>query len=65
VLLDAKGSHFTEGVLTGTIDIPTNGELTFYVRHGELFAKVCGGLALLFLFTQLPRLVRRKSAETN
>ena len=65
VLLDAKGSHFTEGVLTGTIDIPISGELTFYVRHGELFAKICGGVVLLFLLTQLPRLVRRKSGETN
>ncbi|MEO7165621.1 MAG: apolipoprotein N-acyltransferase [Chthoniobacterales bacterium] len=60
VLLDAKGSQFTEGVLTGTLEIPIEGQMTFYVRHGELFAKACGGLALLFLLTQLPRLVRRK-----
>ncbi len=60
VLLDAKGSQFTEGVLNGTVEVPVNGQVTFYVRHGELFAKACGGLALLFLVTQLPRLVRRK-----
>ena len=43
VLLDGKGSQFTEGVLTGTVEVPTSGELTFYARHGELFAKICGG----------------------
>ncbi|MGI8957250.1 MAG: apolipoprotein N-acyltransferase [Chthoniobacterales bacterium] len=60
VLLDSQGSQFTEGVLTGTVAVPTNGVITFYVRHGELFAKACGGLVLLFLLTQVPRLVRRK-----
>ena len=65
VLLDGKGSQFTEGVLSGTIDIPANGEMTFYTRHGELFAKLCSGLALLFVFVQVLRLVRRKPGETN
>ncbi len=60
VLLDAKGSQFTEGVLTGEVAVPTDNQITFYVRHGELFAKICGGIVLLFLLTQLPRLVRRK-----
>jgi len=59
-LLDAKGSQFTEGVLTGTLPIPVDGELSFYARHGELFAKICGDLSLLFLFLQVPLLVRRK-----
>ena len=58
VLLDSKGSQFTEGVLSGTIAVPKNGELTFYVRHGELFAEVCGVLATFFLIV---RIVRRKS----
>ncbi len=62
VLLDAKGSQFTEGVLTGTIDVPTNGEQTFYTRHGELFAKICGGVALLFAGVRLILLLRRKPA---
>jgi apolipoprotein N-acyltransferase len=60
VLLDAKGSQFTEGVLTGSVDIPVSGEHTFYTRHGELFAKICGAVALLFLLLQLPRLVRQE-----
>ncbi|HSU86636.1 MAG TPA: apolipoprotein N-acyltransferase [Chthoniobacterales bacterium] len=65
VLLDAKGSQFTEGVLSGTIAVPTDGRLTFYVRHGELFAKICGAVALLFLVFQLPRFVRRTSGSAN
>ena len=47
VLKDDKGSTFTEGVLTGEIKVPTEHELTFYVRHGELFAKACAIVTLL------------------
>ncbi len=65
VLRNAQGSQFTEGVLTGTLQVPTDGVLTFYVRHGELFAKVCGGFALLVLLIQLRHLVRRKAEPTS
>jgi apolipoprotein N-acyltransferase len=44
VLQDERGSTFTEGVLTGEIKIPRERELTFYTRHGELFAKLCAGV---------------------
>src|SRR5207253_10718002 len=47
VLRDETGSTFTEGVLAGEIKVPTEHELTFYTRHGELFAKVCAGVTLL------------------
>jgi apolipoprotein N-acyltransferase len=47
VLQDERGSTFTEGVLTGEIKIPTDRELTFYTRHGELFAKVCAGVTAI------------------
>src|ERR1044071_1753213 len=43
-LQDDTGSTFTEGVITGEVKIPTETELTFYTRHGELFAKLCGVL---------------------
>ncbi len=46
VLQDDKGSTFTEGVLTGEINVPTERELTFYTRHGELFAKICAAITL-------------------
>ena len=60
ILVDGQGSSFTEGVLTGSIDIPMTRADTFYTRHGELFAKLCGCAVLIFLVAQLPRLVRRK-----
>jgi apolipoprotein N-acyltransferase len=60
ILLDEHGSQFTEGVLTGQVSIPTTPELTFYVRHGELFAQSCVGLAFLTLALLSLRLVRRK-----
>ncbi len=64
VLTDAKGSTFTDGVLTGTVALPTSHRLTFYTRHGELFAKLCGCVALIFLVVRIPQLVRRKSGNT-
>jgi len=48
-LQDETGSTFTEGVLTGEIGVPTEHELTFYTRHGELFAKLCTCVALVTL----------------
>ena len=49
-LRDDTGSAFTEGVLAGEIKVPTEHELTFYVRHGELFAKSCAAITLLSVF---------------
>jgi len=40
-------------VLAGEIKVPTEQELTFYTRHGELFAKACAaitGVSILVLF---------------
>ena len=47
MLRDETGSTFTEGVLTGEIKVPTEHELTFYTRHGELCAKFCAVITLL------------------
>src|SRR6476659_2203433 len=47
MLQDDTGSTFTEGVLAGEIKVPTEQELTFYVRHGELFAKMCAVITLI------------------
>ena len=60
MLLDPRGSQFTEGVLSGTIQVPTRGEMTFYVRHGELFSKICGGIALFSLLVRLLALAKRR-----
>ena len=55
-LRDETGSTFTEGVLSGDIKVPSEHELTFYARHGELFAKVCGVITLIaIVLTSLTR----------
>ena len=51
VLRDETGSTFTQGVLTGEIKVPTEHELTFYARRGELFAQVCAVITLLAVLT--------------
>lgn len=40
-LHDEKGSTFVEDVLVGEVSVPQDRQLTFYARHGELFAKFC------------------------
>jgi apolipoprotein N-acyltransferase len=64
MLLDDRGSQFTEGVLAGEVAIPTGYTPTFYVQHGELFAQGCAAVTVLTLLILLPILVRRKSAKT-
>ena len=54
---------FAEDVLLGEVNIPTEPELTFYVRHGELFAQGCVGVALLVLIVLGLRRVRRKALQ--
>jgi apolipoprotein N-acyltransferase len=59
-LLDEHGSQYTEGVLTGQVAVPVQQELTFYVRHGELFAEACVGVTCLVLAVLVVQLVRRR-----
>lgn len=49
ILQDETGSTFTAGVLNGEVALPQEKELTFYVRHGELFAQICAGVTLIAL----------------
>src|SRR5438876_9975203 len=51
ILREETGSTFTEGVLAGEIKVPTEHELTFYARRGELFAQVCAVITLLAVLT--------------
>ncbi len=60
VLRDESGSTFTEGVLTGEIKVPTEHDLTFYTRHGELFAKACAVITV-FAMLAISVIRRRKS----
>jgi apolipoprotein N-acyltransferase len=50
-LQDENGSTFTEGVLTGEVNVPVESQLTFYVQHGELFAKLCGCITLIVIIS--------------
>jgi apolipoprotein N-acyltransferase len=52
-LRDDKGSTFTEGILTGEVRVPTEHELTFYARQGELFAKACAVITLVSMLVLL------------
>ena len=58
-LQDETGSTFTEGVLTGDVDLPTENTLTFYTRHGELFAELCACVTLLVIIVSGTPFVRR------
>jgi apolipoprotein N-acyltransferase len=58
VLQDENGSTFTEGVLTGDVNVPTELASTFYVRHGELFAKLCACVTLIAVVVVAVRSVR-------
>jgi apolipoprotein N-acyltransferase len=60
MLRDETGSTFTEGVLAGEIKLPIEQELTFYVRHGELFAKVCAAITLITLILTIARRAKRR-----
>ena len=56
ILRDDTGSTFTEGVLTGVVDVPKDRHLTFYAQHGELFVKVCAMVtAVAIIFATIRR----------
>jgi apolipoprotein N-acyltransferase len=54
ILRDDRGSTFEEGTLAGEVNIPKNAPLTFYTRHGELFAKICTAFAVVVLLIRIP-----------
>jgi len=55
ILQDDAGGTFTEGVLTGEVNVPQDRQLTFYVRYGELFAQLCAVVTLIALISFLWR----------
>jgi apolipoprotein N-acyltransferase len=60
ILRDDTGNTFTEGVLTGEVDVPQDRQLTFYTHYGEWFAESCAAFtaaAIVFIF------IRRKLAR--
>ncbi len=66
VLQDDHGSTFGEGVLYGTVDVPTGGEQTFYVRHGDLVGPASAALTGLTIAAAIGfRLVRRRRTVSS
>jgi apolipoprotein N-acyltransferase len=62
-LMDEHGNQFIDGEITGDVMVPTERSLTFYARHGELFAQCCAAFSLIALFFGLARTVRHQRAE--
>ncbi len=62
MLLDENGNQFTEGVLTGEVSVPRVYRPTFYVQHGELFAKLCAAVTAATLAFLLFRCFRTRKA---
>ena len=58
-LVDASGSQWIEGVLADVVRVPIEPRRTFYVEHGELFAKACAGVTLLTLLVIVPLTLRQ------
>ena len=65
VLQDDTGSTFTQGVLSGEVNVPQDRQLTFYTRHGELFAKTCTSVTLITVAVALMLKIRRKARPIN
>jgi apolipoprotein N-acyltransferase len=59
ILQDDTGNTFNEGVLTGEINVPQDRHLTFYARHGELFAKLCAGITTIAILVLM--ILRRRA----
>jgi apolipoprotein N-acyltransferase len=57
LLRDETDGTFTEGVLAGEVNVPTERDLTFYVQRGELFAEFCAGVTLIAFTVSV---IRRK-----
>jgi apolipoprotein N-acyltransferase len=58
ILRDDQGSIFEEGILVGEIGLPTQPALTFYARHGEMFAKFCAAISLIAILIKVLAAVR-------
>ncbi len=58
---ELTGNTFTRGFLSAKLKIPTDPPMTFYAKHGNLFSKVAGMIALIFAIIAIVRGRREKS----
>lgn len=65
MLQDERGSIFEEGSLIGDINIAIEPVITFYTRHGDIFAEVCSLFALLILVIRIGVKVRDRSNRSG
>jgi apolipoprotein N-acyltransferase len=62
ILQDDRGSTFEEGILAGEMNLANDPAMTFYVRHGELFAKLCAAIATTILLMRIgTRLIPKRA----
>ncbi len=59
LLRQPDGTIFGQGILAGVVDVPTQGFLTFYTRHGDVFSTACATAAGLAAFLTGWRKLRR------
>lgn len=52
-LREADGNTFFQGFLIGSVQAPLETPMTFYTRHGDLFAKICLAVATTAIFIAL------------
>lgn len=64
-LQDKTGSAFTRGVLIGELSVPQEKRLTFYARHGELFAESCAVVTALTIAALFGRRWIGRSANAS
>ena len=63
VLRSAEDDTFGPGVLVRVVEVPpADAPLTFYVRHGDLFAEVCAGITVALVLGGL--LLARRDRKT-
>lgn len=65
MLQDGTGNTFGEGSLIDDVKVPTDAVLTFYARHGELFAELCAGVTIFAVVAVVGARLRGRSVRAS
>ncbi len=60
---EVTDSTFIRGSITTKLKIPANPPITFFAKHGNLFSKILGGVALIFVIVAVVRAQVAKKAS--